>query len=181
MWSQRSSPAEQRTQIQQLADAILSDQSVGELAQLVEQDGLTDTQNRGKVDAVEHLTTDIYLNALPDGHFSIEAAKSYAKQLETADINSLNQYLTELGYATNITNSNREFSNAAVIRITGGSDTMNISQIQFSPGGGRHGINPYLKISTTDQGIIKIVFGSPETYRTSGNERATIIFAEEIG
>ena len=45
------SPAEQRTQIQQLADAILSDQSVGELAQLVEQDGLTDAQNRGMVEA----------------------------------------------------------------------------------------------------------------------------------
>ncbi len=53
----------------------------------------------------------------------------------------------------------------------------NISQVQVSPGGG-HGSNPYVKISTTDQGIIKIVDGIENTYETDGKETATIIFRE---
>ena len=53
----------------------------------------------------------------------------------------------------------------------------NISQVQVSPGGGRHGSNPYVKISTTDQGIIKIVDGIESAYKTDGKETATIIFS----
>lgn len=52
----------------------------------------------------------------------------------------------------------------------------NISQVQVSPGGGRHGSSPYVKISTNDQGIIKIVNGSENLYVTDGNETATVIF-----
>ena len=52
----------------------------------------------------------------------------------------------------------------------------NISQVQVSPGGGRHGSDPYVKISTTDKGIIKVVEGSKHTYKTDGMEKATIIF-----
>lgn len=51
-----------------------------------------------------------------------------------------------------------------------------ITQLQVSPGGGRHGDNPYIKISTSDQGIIKIVDGTKKTYKTDGKENATIIF-----
>ena len=53
----------------------------------------------------------------------------------------------------------------------------NISQVQVSPGGGRHGELPYVKISTTDQGKIKIVDGLEELYKTDGEETATIIFS----
>ena len=67
------SPAEQRIQIQQLADAILSDQSVGALAQLVEQDGLTDAQNRvsveNKIPFYEAANNDIIKpDKIVDGH-----------------------------------------------------------------------------------------------------------------
>lgn len=53
---------------------------------------------------------------------------------------------------------------------------MNISQVQVSPGGGRHGSNPYIKISTTDQGIIKIIDGPQSLYKTDGMETTTNIF-----
>ena len=46
------------------------------------------------------------------------------------------------------------------------------------PGGGRHGCNPYVKISTTYQSIIKIIDGSESLYKTNGKENATIIFQE---
>ena len=45
------------------------------------------------------------------------------------------------------------------------------------PDGGRHGSSPYVKISTTDQGIIKIIDGSESSYKTDGKETATIIFS----
>lgn len=55
----------------------------------------------------------------------------------------------------------------------------NISQVQVSPGGGRHGSDSYVKISTTDKGIVKVVEGSKNTYKTDGKEKAIIIFTEE--
>lgn len=36
--------------------------------------------------------------------------------------------------------------------------------------------NPYVKTSTNDQGIIKIVDGDGSLYKTDGNETAKIIF-----
>lgn len=51
--------------------------------------------------------------------------------------------------------------------------------MQISPGGGRHGSDPYVKISTTDKGIVKVVEGSKNTYKTDGKEKAIIIFTEE--
>ena len=68
-------------------------------------------------------------------------------------------------------------SGAQIIKINNPGGGKNISQVQVSPGGGRHGSNPYVKISTTDQGIIKIVNGSESIYKTDGKETATIIFS----
>lgn len=90
----------------------------------------------------------------------------------------IDAYLSSLGYSTSIEASTRKGSKARIIRVLNDSSDRNISQIQVSPGGRRHGINPYLKISTTNQGIIKIVFGNPNTYKSDGMEKAFIIFAE---
>ncbi len=49
-------------------------------------------------------------------------------------------------------------------------------QVQVAPGG-RHGSNPYVKINTTDQEIIKIDDGIEITYKTDRKETATIIFS----
>ena len=70
----------------------------------------------------------------------------------------------------------RPTSGAQIIKINNVGEGRNIIQVQVSPGGGRHGANPYVKISTNDQGIIKIVDGIQETYKTDGKETATIIF-----
>lgn len=48
--------------------------------------------------------------------------------------------------------------------------------MQVSPGSNRHGGVPYVKISTTDIGKIKIVNASAKEYKTDGQEKATIIF-----
>ncbi|MFJ8087133.1 hypothetical protein ACIQ7N_02835 [Lysinibacillus sp. NPDC095746] len=53
-----------------------------------------------------------------------------------------------------------------------------ITHVQVSPGGGRHGANPYVKINTSDEGIIKVVDGKKDTYKTDGKETANIIFTE---
>lgn len=81
------------------------------------------------------------------------------------------------GYDVTIKNSTRSRSGAQIIQINNPGGGKNISQVQVSPGGGRHGSNPYVKISTTDQGIIKIVDGIENTYKTDGKETATIIFS----
>ena len=85
--------------------------------------------------------------------------------------------LRNSGYDVTIKNSTRSRSGAQIIQINNSGGGKNISQVQVSPGGGRHGSNPYVKISTTDQGIIKIVDGIEGTYKTDGKETATIIFS----
>lgn len=87
------------------------------------------------------------------------------------------QALTDAGYDVTVKTSTRSRSGAQIIKINNPGGGKNISQVQVSPGGGRHGSNPYVKISTTDQGIIKIVNGSESIYKTDGKETATIIFS----
>ena len=173
------SRTEQDALIERTMDAAISDRELGELNQLMGE-SLTQTDNRGNVEVQENRIDEVYADAMAEGHITIESVREYAQALEAADAESMSRYLEGVGYETNTTDSAREHSRATVIRISGDTALHNISQVQFSPGGGRHGPNSYLKFSTTDLGIIKIVFGDPETYRTSGNERATIIFAEEM-
>nr|WP_296006461.1 hypothetical protein [uncultured Blautia sp.] len=84
--------------------------------------------------------------------------------------------LKNVGYDVTIKNSTKSRSGAKIIKINNPGGGKNISQVQVSPGGGRHGSSPYIKISTTDQGIIKIVDGIKDTYKTDGKETAIIIF-----
>lgn len=53
-----------------------------------------------------------------------------------------------------------------------------VSQFTSATSGGRHGPQPYVKISTTDQGIIKVITCDETLYQTDGLETATIIFTE---
>ena len=63
-----------------------------------------------------------------------------------------------------------------VIVVGNSSNERNITQVQVSPGSKRHGDVPYVKISTTDIGIVKIIDGTPKQYKTDGHEKATIFF-----
>lgn len=96
---------------------------------------------------------------------------------------TLNQWikvLKENGYEDiSKTKSKNPSSKAKIIRIGKQGKGHNVNQIQLSPGGGRHGDSPYIKISTTDnQGKIKVVFGKESDYKHEGNEKATVIFTE---
>ena len=94
------------------------------------------------------------------------------------DVNDYAREMKEVGYECKIKSSTRSRSGAQKVVVENCAGNRNISQLQVSPGGGRHGSQPYVKISTTDQGIIKIVTGSEASYLTDGMETATIIFTE---
>lgn len=84
--------------------------------------------------------------------------------------------LTSQGYDVTVRNSTRSSSGAQIIEIHNNGGGMNITQVQVSPGGGRHGSSPYIKISTSDQGIFKIVDGAASDYISNAVEKAKIFF-----
>lgn len=76
-----------------------------------------------------------------------------------------------------VTNSTRSSSGAQIIRVNNPGGGRNITQVQVSPGGGRHGDLPYVKIST-DAGRIKVIDGPASSYNTDGLEKALNLFTE---
>ncbi|MGG4095918.1 WXG100 family type VII secretion target [Paenibacillus lautus] len=100
---------------------------------------------------------------------SEEAARA-AEELETTK-NRLDQQITYMMSSWEGTTRSRFFEDfqhahgeMKIINIHNTGSEKNITQMQVSPGGGRHGDSPYVKISTSDQGIIKIVDGSENVY-----------------
>lgn len=80
------------------------------------------------------------------------------------------------GYKTERRPSTHKGSRAKFIITLNPSKDRNVSQIQVSPGSKRHGNVPYVKISTSDIGKIKIIGSDPKSYKTDGNEKAKILF-----
>ncbi|MGF7087615.1 hypothetical protein JOD24_001451 [Kroppenstedtia sanguinis] len=114
---------------------------------------------------------------LKNGRITIEAIESNPKVFSGKSANEVADMLRESGYDVTVEKSRRSRSGAKIIKINNPGQGKNITQVQVSPGGGRHGVNPYIKISTSDQGIIKVVDGSESTYKTDGSETAKIIFS----
>ncbi|MCR1289397.1 hypothetical protein [Shouchella clausii] len=112
------------------------------------------------------------------GRVTVNAIKSNPNVFKGKSTDKIAQMLRDNGYDIVIEKSKRSSSGAEIIKINNLGSGRNITQVQVqvSPGGGRHGNNPYVKISTSDQGIIKVVDGSPNNYLTDGAEKATIIF-----
>lgn len=48
-----------------------------------------------------------------------------------------------------------------------------------SPGSNRHGNVPYVKISTSDIGRIKIIDSGPSDYKTDGKENSVLLFRRD--
>ncbi|WP_283610432.1 hypothetical protein [Faecalispora anaeroviscerum] len=111
------------------------------------------------------------------GSISIDDIKANPSAFSGKSADEIAQVLKESGYDVTIQKSAKSKSGAEIIKINNPGGGKNISQVQVSPGGGRHGNNPYIKISTTDQGIIKIIDGSESLYKTDGKETATIVFS----
>ncbi len=125
-----------------------------------------------KVEAVKSL--------FENGKIQLNRVKANPKCLEKVTPNQWKNILTDLGYRdVSVAKSTQSSSGAIIVKIGNQGSGNNISQVQISPGGGRHGELPYIKISTTDLGKIKVVFGKKSQYKHEGNERATIIFTEE--
>ena len=114
---------------------------------------------------------------IKNGKVSIDDLKANPSVFSGKSVDEIAQALTDSGYDVTVKASTRSRSGAQIIKINNPGGGKNISQVQVSPGGGRHGSNPYVKISTTDQGIIKIIDGSESLYKTDGKETATIIFS----
>ncbi|GEN35880.1 hypothetical protein [Aneurinibacillus danicus] len=110
------------------------------------------------------------------GRITIEAIESNPHVFSGKSANEIAEMLKKVGYDVMIQTSKKSRSGAEIIKINNHGNGRNITQVQVSPGGGRHGENPYVKISTSDQGIIKIVNGVKSTYKTDGAEKAKIIF-----
>ncbi|EPR9066364.1 hemagglutinin repeat-containing protein [Cronobacter dublinensis] len=83
--------------------------------------------------------------------------------------NAIVEDFQSAGYQANVRHSTRGSGQAIIIEIKGHPE---ISQIQYHPGGGRHG-GSYYKVSTTTQGTVKVV--DPATYKPTPGEKATII------
>lgn len=114
---------------------------------------------------------------IKNGRISIDDLKANPSVFSGKSVDEIAQALKDAGYDVTIQKSAKSKSGAQIIKINNPGGGKNISQVQVSPGGGRHGSNPYVKISTIDQGIIKIVDGLESLYKTDGKETATIIFS----
>ena len=152
----------------ELADALL-------VSQKVEYEDVWDLRN--PCDVLESGSKGGLDTIIKNGKVSIDDIKTNPSTFSGKSAEEIADVLRNSGYDVTIKNSTRSRSGAQIIQINNSGGGKNISQVQVSPGGGRHGSNPYVKISTTDQGIIKIVDGIEGTYKTDGKETATIIFS----
>ena len=152
----------------ELADALL-------VSQKVEYEDVWDLRNAG--DVLESGSKGGLDTIIKNGKVSIDDIKTNPSAFSGKSAEEIADVLRNSGYDVTIKNSTRSRSGAQIIQINNSGGGKNISQVQVSPGRGRHGSNPYVKISTTDQGIIKIVDGIEGTYKTDGKETATIIFS----
>lgn len=113
-----------------------------------------------------------------NGHITYSGISAHREKFMTKSIRKVVKLLQKNGYRVEITKSKRAKlgSKAKIIKILNPSKRRNIIQVQVSPGSKRHGGVPYIKISTSDKGIIKIINGNRKDYKTDGNEKARIYF-----
>ena len=104
---------------------------------------------------------------------SISARREFFLGKSVAKIESI---LHKTGYETQRRPSKHSTSKAKIIVTLNPSKERNITQVQVSPGSKRHGNVPYVKISTTDYGKIKIIGSSKEKYKTDNKEKATLLY-----
>lgn len=101
-----------------------------------------------------------------NGKISIKDIEDNPQIFSGKSANDIANMLREAGYDVSIKASRKSSSGAQIIKINNPGNGKNITQVQVSPGGGRHGPTPYVKISTNDQGIIKVVDGLEKDYIT---------------
>ena len=110
------------------------------------------------------------------GHVTKESISNRREFFLGKSVARLEHELHKYGYETTRRPSKNRGSKAKVIITLNKSKERNIAQIQVSPGSKRHGDVPYVKISTTDIGKIKIIGADKSQYKTDGTEKATLLF-----
>lgn len=110
------------------------------------------------------------------GHVTVESISNRREFFLGKSVAKIENIMFKNGYETSRRSSKYATSRAKIIVITNHSMDRNITQIQVSSGSRRHGNVPYVKISTSDQGRIKIIAASKEQYKTDNAEKATILF-----
>ena len=110
------------------------------------------------------------------GHVTFNSISSRREFFLGKSVARLQHELNKHGYETSRRPSVHKGSKAKFIVTMNRSKERNITQIQVSPGSKRHGGVPYVKISTSDAGKIKIVAGDSHSYKTDGKETAKVLF-----
>ncbi|SFF40187.1 hypothetical protein SAMN04487969_13412 [Paenibacillus algorifonticola] len=101
---------------------------------------------------------------IKNGKVIIESAQVNPNEFNGKTAVQIAKMLSDQGYDVTVQASTKSRSGAMIIKINNTGGERNITQFQVSPGGGRHGESPYVKISTSNQGTIKIVDGKSENY-----------------
>jgi hypothetical protein len=114
------------------------------------------------------------------GHVTKDSIKARAEFFLGKSVARLEHELHKNGYETKRRPSIHSTSRAKIIMTLNGTKARNISQILVSPGSNRHGDVPYVKISTTDCGRIKIINAFPSEYKSDGREKAELIYRRII-
>ena len=103
----------------------------------------------------------------------------YRERFLGKKVGQIDRMLRKRGYETIIRKSVHSTSKAKVIVVGNADSERNITQVQVSPGSKRHGNVPYVKISTNDIGIQKIINGTAAEYKTDGRENAKLWFRRD--
>ena len=110
------------------------------------------------------------------GHVTIRSIAARREFFLGKSVARIEHELRIHGYEVTRKSSKHKSSKARIVLTLNPSKHRNIKQIQISPGSSRHGNVPYVKISTSDYGKIKIIGANRKTYKTDGHEKATILY-----
>ena len=110
------------------------------------------------------------------GHVTEKSLADHREFFWGKSVGRIEKELKKLGYNTYRRPSTHKESRAKIIVTTNHDKQKNITQVQVSPGSKRHGEVPYVKVSTSDIGIIKLVNSLREHYKTDGKEKAKLYF-----
>lgn len=111
-----------------------------------------------------------------NGQVTLKSVSDHREFFLGKTVDELQNELSKYGYQTISKGSNHKGSKAELIVVSNSSSERNITQIQISSGSKRHGSVPYVKISTSDYGRIKIIGSEPDDYKTDGTEKAHLLF-----
>ena len=109
-----------------------------------------------------------------------EGIAAHREEFMDKSVEQIAEMLKTNGYEFNIRGSRNPNSTTKIIQITNPSKERNIDQVQVSPDGSRHHGNvSYVKISTSNESLIKVIDGTPEEYVPGNDEKARMIFRRD--